>query len=723
MDAKTSLSRAPTLDRWLDFSTRYRIKIRTGKVEFGQRLHRALVFIAASELSVSPDLIDVEPVDTETSPNEGYTVGSNSLEQSGGAIRAACATAKTLLLRLASARLGIAESEFVITPNGHVVATTPEGTHSISLWELAESSSFAVSVDAELACEYGDVPHSRLPTDTDEQSGLARGTTTFVHDLRFQGMWHARVIRPPMRYAELIDFPDDRLAKITEGSGVRVIRKGGFVAVAGPCEYSVITAAEKVRRRLNWRRTHELSTKPVFDQLRQNPRISLPVVDGIPHNSLVPSLNPPPADGAGVITLCFEKPYLLHGSLAPSAAAAEFRSGKLRIWSHSQGIQPLRSALANALDLEMDNIDIEHVRGPGCYGHNGADDAALDAALVAIAHPERPILLKWSRADEHAWEPCGPAMRMELRAIADAGGQIIHWSHETMSDTHLMRAFPHLPDAGAERLLATGFLKSTVQRLPVAEPVMTHHAGIHRNLEPGYRVGTSRLVKTLVRDLPLRTSSLRSLGAAGNVYAIEGMMDELASMLDRDPIEYRLAHLDDARSHQVLSTLHSQLPEQLLDAEAGTAWGVAYAQYKNEKARCAVAVRLGIDDYVTIQLQQVIIVADAGRVVDRQGVCAQLEGGFFQAASWALIEEVRFDEAGVTSVDWETYPVLPFERSCLVDTILISQQTEPCVGVGEASAGPSVAAIANAASRLLGTRLTRLPLSAEHITEVLLRGD
>lgn len=717
MERPASLARNPALDTWLSLEVHGRVLLRTGKVELGQRLHRALRMIAAAELGLHPSCLQVTEVSSDGGPDEGYTVGSNSLESTGEAVRAACATARTTLLACAAVRLGATADTLCIKPDGGI--SHQDDDTGITLWDLLPEGRFPRDAMVEWTADYTPpAPPPASDPGSYDQRRLALGQYEYVQDLRLPGMLHARVIRPPHLHA-LLETTDGAAAELAAARGVDFVRKGSFFAVYGEEEFVVVRAASYLARKLQWRRIRPAPGGDFADLLRSGARVSLPVVDGIPVDETVPALGDPPAEASLTVSLDFEKPYLLHGSLGPSAAAAWMMGDELRVWSHTQGVRPLRLALAGALGIEPARVQVTHVRGPGCYGHNGADDAALDAALVAAHCPGRPVLLKWTRDDEHGWEPCGPAMLMALRASLDTAGQIIEWSHESMSDGHIMRAFPQLADQGASRLLAWRFLEPG-RSAPSPVPIRAHHAGIHRNLEPGYDFGSLRTVKTLVRDLPLRTSSLRSLGAAGNVLAIEGMMEELAEQSGQDPLAFRLRHMADARGKVTLEALAARLPRRMVSANGSSAWGIGYARYKNEKAWCAIGAELELADDTSLRLRSAVIVADCGHAVDPQAVSAQLEGGFFQAASWALLEELRYDEDGVVTRDWESYPVLRLGDACRVQTHLIGRPGERWLGVGEASCGPGLAAIVNAASRLLQFRFTRLPLTPDNIRQALL---
>jgi CO/xanthine dehydrogenase Mo-binding subunit len=408
----------------------------------------------------------------------------------------------------------------------------------------------------------------------------------------------------------------------------------------------------------------------------------------------------------------YEKPYHMHGSLAPSAALAQTEGEKIHIWTHSQGIYVLREALAGGLGMAEDDLHIVHAPGAGCYGHNGADDVAVDAALVARALPGTPVLLKWSREDEHAWEPYSTAMAMQVRASLDADGNVVAWSQESYGDTFMMRPRNSPPGEGAKRLLPLRYIENGAEA-PVPQPTMRYHVGIHRNLDPLYNFPNPRLVKNLVRGLPLRTSALRTLGGFANVFAIECFLDELAEAAGIDPVEFRLRHLDDERAKACLRAAADGLHKA--DKPENRGRGIGFSQYTNSKAYAAVGVELEVGDDAAIKLHRAVVAIDAGQVVDPDGLAMQGEGGFIQAASWALHERVTYDSDGVTSRDWESYPILRFDNVPTIETILIDRPGDPFLGAGEAVSGPAGAAIANALYDASGLRLRRMPFTPDAI--------
>jgi nicotinate dehydrogenase subunit B len=697
-----SLKNNPSLDAWLALTGDGEIVARPGKVDIGQRISTALRAIVADEMGVRLDRVRMAPPSTDTHPDEGVTAGSNSIQQSGGALRAAAATARRHLLARAAAKLD-ADPESLEVADGLV---TLKGTNqSVSYWELMQNRPFGIEVDAD-APRIAREAHRLIGSEL-APAGIAdmvTGGFRFVHDLAWPDMRHARPVRPP-RYGARLEGLDEAAVERLLTDGVSVVRDGSYLAVAADDEFAAIRGAERLARAARWS-GGALDDADIFEGLRTNERISLPVADGKPAREPVP-----PLFGDATLTASYERPYLMHGSMAPSASAALFKDGRLQVWTHSQGIHPLRLTLAEALGLDAGAVTVNHVPGAGCYGHNGADDAAFDAAMVAGALPGRPVLLKWTRDDEHAWEPYGSAMAMDLAARLDDQGRITDWSHESFSDTHVARPRPGPGGAGPARLVALRHLGDSKPTF-TPQPNMNFESGIHRNLTPGYDLGRPRLVKHLVRGMPLRTSSLRCLGAGGNVFAIESFMDELAAHAGRDALQFRLDHLSDPRAHAVLEAAASGIGWGRPAAE-GRGLGLAYARYAATKAYAAVAVELSVGDDARIRLHRAEIAADVGEVIDMAGVRSQMEGGFLQAASWALYEQVAFDAGGITSRDWESYPILGFDNVPEIAVTVIDRPDEPPLGAGEALGGPTPAAIANAVYRASGLRLRRMPFTPD----------
>ncbi len=712
MAGSASLETHPGLDQWIEIAEDERILVHTGKVDIGQRISTALAMIAAEELDVDYDRIDIKRTETGIDPNEGFTAGSMSMMHSGNAVRHAAATARARLLDMAADELGAARDSLEINDG---LIQVPGTNQSVSFWELAGGKPFEADVDIDIPVK-APAGHSVVG-----QTVLAKGMTEIVsgemeylHDLHLPGMKFGRLVRPPHYRASLKSL-DAGVVERLEASGVSVIRNGSFLAVAAGGEYEAVKAANRLANAAEWDMGDGLPTQELYEALTANERISLPVVEGgAPIEAPVPELADPPAEAAATLSARYEKPYHMHGSIGPSAGCAVFEDGKLTVWTHNQGVYPLRAAIADALEMEPGDVHVRFVPGAGCYGHNGADDAAFDAALCAVAVPGTPILLKWTRDDEHAWEPYGSAMVMELRASIDGDGRIVDWSHESYGDTFMGRPAPGRAGTPAEKLVSTHFMEDPID-WPVPPPTMGAHVGIHRNLEPLYKFPGPRLVKNLVRGLPLRVSALRTLGAFGNTVAIEAFMNELAEAAGIDPVTFRLNHLDDDRAKECITALADMMAAGKAGDGKGLGRGIAFARYKNSAAYCATGAEVEITDGAEVKLTRAWIVCDAGEVVDPHGLIAQLEGGYIQAASWTLYEQVTWDKDGVTSRDWDSYPILRFDNVPEVECRLMERPGMPFLGAGETVAGPAGGAVANAIHDAIGIRLRRMPFNRDAI--------
>ncbi len=700
---------------WVRVDPADTITLFTGKVELGQGLKAAIARIGAEELDVALERIRVSTADTAHGLNELFTVGSQSMEESGAAMRQAAAEARRHLLELAAARLDVPVEGLEVEDGSVVAQDTGART---TYWELLGGRRFERSatgtVRPKRPADYRIVGRAGRRADL---IGLVTGTARYVQDLVRPGMLHARVVRPPSPQARLVAADTDDVGAMP--GVVTVVRDGSFLAVVAVREEQAVRAMEALRERAQW--SEEATLPPVDDLpawLVAQPARSFLVVGGVAGDDPIPPIAAP-AGAVSTLAATYTRPYQMHASVGPSAALAEWRDGGLTVWSHSQGIFVVRAALAQALGVDVDRIRAIHVEGPGCYGHNGADDAALDAALVARAVPERPVLLKWMREDEHAWEPYGPPMVVAVQASVDAAGRLCDWNHDTWSHTHMDRALPF----GERSAFLAAWHRETPMPRWKAQPVTFYHAGIHRNADPLYTIPSRRIVKHFVGEAPLRTSALRSLGAYANVFAIESFMDELAHAGAVDPLAFRLRHLDDPRARAVLTAAAERAGYTSRRREAGRGVGLGFARYKNQKAYAAVVAEVRVDRASgQISLERAVIAADSGQTIDPGGLANQLEGGVIQSASWTLREQVRFDRVRVTSTDWESYPILRFPEVPTLETIIVDRPGEPYLGSGEAAQPPTPAAIANAVFDAVGVRLRDIPFTPERVRAALATG-
>jgi nicotinate dehydrogenase subunit B len=706
--------RTPDLDGWIRIDPGGSVTLFTGKVELGQGIRTAVAQIGAEELDVSLARIRVAPVDTGYSPDEGYTVSSMSLETTGNAIRVAAAEARHIMLTVAYEELE-APLERLVVRDGTI--SDPVTGRSTTYWDLFAGKTFGCQVTG--AGQPKGASAYRLvgrPVPRLDLVAKVTGQARFVHDLELPGMVHGRVLRPPNYGARLVAV-DEEAARRLPGV-LQVVRDGSFLGVVAQREEQAVAAVDALRAAASWEGGAELPDQAtLLDYVLDQADRPMLVLDGTPVEGPIPPIEAP-ADAAQTLTATYFRPYQMHGALGPSAAVAHFEDGRLTVWTHAQGVYPPRAAIAHVLGMAEDDVRVIHVEGPGCYGHTGADDAALDAALLARALPGRPVALKWSRADEHTWEPYGPVTVIHMQASLDAAGEVIDWNHDVWGYSHLGRAGS---EGEASALLAAWYLARPFPR-PRPQPGRGPHYSIYRNADPLYAFPVRRIVKHFLAESPLRISALRGLGAYANVLAIESFVDELAQAAGADPLAFRLRYLADERAQAVLQAAADRIGWQPRPRPRGDdqGQGLAFARYKNRQCYAAVAVELGVDRASgRIRLERAVIAADAGQVVNPDGLSSQFEGGFLQGASWALKEQVGFDRQGVYTTDWYSYPVVRLPEAPAIETVLLDRPGQPYLGSGEASPMPTGAAIANAIFDAVGVRLRHLPFTPARVLAAL----
>ena len=711
-----SLQELPNLDAWIRIDADETVTVFIGKVEIGQGIKTAVAQIAAEELDVALERIQVVTADTERSPNERITAGSMSVQTSGNALRVPAAEARHILLTLAFEELEAktAVSDLQITDG---TITDPATGRQITYWQMMGGKPFGRQITGVGQPKSPDnyqivgEPATRL-----DLWSKATGVASYVHDMDLPDMVHGRVVRPPAYAAQLVSIDETAVRQLP--GVIEVVRDGNFLAVIAAREDQVVRARELLLETAVWQNDTDLPPQEsIYKHLLTQPAQSSLVVKGTAGNESIPPVQTPD-HAAQTLNATYYRPYHMHASLSPSAAVAQFRDGKMTVWSHSQGIPLLQATIAQVLEMEKAQVHMIHAEGSGCYGHNGADDAALDAALLARAVPGKPVSLKWMREDEHSWEPYGTAMVMKMQASLGDDGKIVDWNHDVWSHAHSTRPRPGMEGSG---LLAAWHLQRPFP-LPTPKPLHGYHFGDYRNADPKYALPQRRIVTHFVPNAPLRVSALRSLGAYANVFAIESFMDELAYSAGVDPVEFRLQHMADERAKAVITAVAESAGWEARTQPAGNGngRGIAFAQYKNIQCYAAVVVTVDVNlETGDIQIKQAYIAADAGQIVNPDGLSNQLEGGFFQAASWTLQEQVTFDNKGITSRDWDSYPILRFSGAPELKTILLNRPTYPFLGSGEATQGPTPAAIANAIFDATGVRLRELPLTAVKIRQAL----
>jgi nicotinate dehydrogenase subunit B len=697
------LKKAPYLDSWIRIGSDGKVTVFTGKSELGQGIKTALRQVAAEELSVKFEEVDLITSDTAQTPNEGFTSGSQSMSDGGTAILHAAAQVRELLIGFAATKLGV-EADTLKAEGGKIVAADGR---SVGYGDLVAGD--VLHVQAEPQSKRKDPKTFSIvgqPIARVDIPAKVTGGVAYIQDMRMPGMVHARIVVPPSPKATISAIDTARVEKLP--GVLKVHRDGNFLAVIAEREYQAVVAMNALAAATTWVETETLpDPKTIYDYLK-----SLPSKNDVILNR---TATVPP--GGKILSATFKRPYQMHGSIGPSCAIALFKDDALTVWSHGQGMFPLQASIAELLRMPKEKVRCIHVEGSGCYGHNGADDAGADAALLAVAFPGRPVRLQWMRDQEHTWEPYGPAMVSEISGTLDAAGNVTDFSYDVWSNTHSTR-----PEGAGNTMV--GWLVSQPFAQPAPQPIPQPAGGGDRNAIPLYKFPSAKVTHHFIPQMPVRVSALRALGAYMNVFSIESFIDELAAAVNADPVEFRLKHLEDQRAKDVIATV--------ADRFGWTNWrktgpyhgrGFAFAKYKNLAAYVAIALDLEVDrDSGRIRLGRAVAADDSGQAVNPDGIKNQVEGAIVQAASWTLHEQVAFDRMRIKSRDWATYPILRFEevfRS--VEVHVIDRPGQPYLGTGEGGQGPTAAAIANAVAHATGQRIRELPFTTERVKGALLQ--
>jgi nicotinate dehydrogenase subunit B len=696
-----SLKTSPYLDSWIRIDGDGGITVFTGKAELGQGFRTAFQQIAAEELDVPFASLKVVTADTKLTANEGYTSGSNSAKDSGTAVQNAAAQVRALLIAEAATRLD-QPVENLRTENGVVVAA--DGRR-LTYGELVAAD--MLHVQAQPKSKLRDPATFRLigqPVPRVDIPAKVTGGAAYVQDLRLPGMVHARVVRPPSYGAQLTECDTSAVERLP--GVVKIVRDGNFLAVVTEKEFQSIKAMKALAAAAKWK---EAANLPKQDDL-------LEVLTSLPsQDTTIFERSNPAIAGQKTIEATYTRPYQAHGSIGPSCAVAEFADGAMTVWTHTQGVYPDRQGIAEMLRMPATSVRLIHVEGSGCYGHNGADDAAADAALIARALPGRPVRVQWMREQEHAWEPYGPAMVTKLKASLDGNGKIVDWNFDVWSNTHSMRP------GGAGAMLAAQHMAQPFA-VPAPRPLPLPEGGGDRNAIPIYTFPNAQVVHHFIPAMPLRISAMRALGAYHNVFSIESFMDELAALAGADPVEFRLRHLDDSRGRDVIEKAAQSFGWKAGQTSAqDRGFGFAFARYKNLAAYCAIASEVEVNrETGRPRLVRAVAAVDSGQVVNPDGLINQIEGAIVQSMSWTLYESVTFDDTRITSIDWQTYPILRFDAvPDSIEVHIIDRPGQPFLGSGETGQGPAAASIANAIANATGKRLRNLPLTRKRIKQAI----
>ena len=699
-----SLQANPRLGQWLTLGSDGSVTVRSGKVEIGQGIRTALAQIVAQALEVDLSRVRMLSADTAVSPNEGVTAGSLSITDSGGALRQVCTQVRQIYLDAAARQLGLGPEQRAQLQVRDGQIGLPGVPALTSYWLLADPALLERPAGELLSADFsGSAAQAQQRLDLPAK---VLGLPSFVHDMELPGMLHGAVVQAPSPSARLLDV-DLQAAQALSGV-VAVLRSGSFLGLVAQTEYQALQARSRLAALALWQEEPSLpEMQALADYLRQGPvdtsTVSLKAGEG--------------AALAHSLAASYQRPFLAHASIAPSCAVATYTPGQptqLEVWSHTQGVFNLRADLATMLGLAPEAVRVRHADGAGCYGHNGADDVAGDAALLARAVPGRPVRLQWSREDELSCAPVGAAMVADLQADLDDQGRISRWQHQVWSTGHSMRpGRSPIPVLRAASMIEPPFERQVAINMPLAVG-----GGAERNAVPLYDFASHEVLSHRALRMPIRTSSLRSLGAHLNVFAAESFMDELAELAGTDPLTFRLRHLSDERARAVLERAAALAGWSPDGAGEGRGWGLGLTRYKNTGAWCAAVARVDLRERFAIEQMQLVV--DAGRLVNPDGARNQVEGGAIQTLSWVTREQVVFDRTRITSNSWDSYPILKFSEVPPVAVEFIDRPEQPSLGVGEASHGPVAAALANAVYAAVGVRMRSMPINAETVARAAL---
>jgi nicotinate dehydrogenase subunit B len=681
------------VDAFLAVNADDTVTVFCGKVDLGQGLRIAVRQMAAEELGIGVDKIKYVEGDTALTPNQGRTSGSSGIQHGGVQIRQAAATARKALVDLAAQRLG-AKPEDLAVQDGQVLPKA--GGKGLRFAELIGDRRFGLKVDPQAPVK--DPAAYRIvgkPLPRPDVPAKCTGRHTYVHDFAVPGMLHARVIRPPAIGAELVAVDESSIAALD----ARTVRVKNFLAVVAADEWTAVRAARSLRAQWSaWAGLPEQAK--LAATLRADPDLT----DEILVKKGTPGSFP---NVATRIAATYFWPMQSHASLGPSCAIADVRSDGATVWTASQGTHGNRATFARFLGLPPDKVRLIYLEGSGCYGMNGHEDAAADAAVISRAVGQ-PVRVQWSREDELGWDPKGPPQLLDISgAVGD--GRILDWRTEMW----LPRATRGLPDIPLLGPHAAG-----LDQVHGINPGL-----VSQNGDPPYAADNVQVVVHWLKDAPLRPAPLRSPGKPANCFAVESFVDELAVAAGLDPVEFRLRGLGDPRGVDVVKRTAALMrwqprPSPGPDTAAAIARGrgLSYVHYKHSETYVAMGMEVAVDrSSGRIKVERVACAHDCGQIINPDGVRAQVEGCILQTLSRVLKEEVTFDRSRVVSVDWASYPILTCSEAPRLDIDLIDRPAERPFGAGEAACAPVGAALANAVFDATGARLRTVPFTPERV--------
>jgi nicotinate dehydrogenase subunit B len=695
------------VDAFLAIDARGRVTVYSGKVDLGTGVRTALAQMAAEELDVPFGNVRIVEGDTALTPDQGTTWGSLTIQLGGVQIRNAAATARAALIEQAAKRLDAKPEELSVT-NGVIRA----GNRRVSYGELIGGRMFEIKLDHTKPAKFKDPKEYTIVGKSIRRVDIpakVSGRFPYINNLRVRGMLHGRVIRPPSVGAKL-ESVDEGSIKDVAGI-VRLVREGNFLGVVAETEWGAVKAARQLKA--SWSKWEGL---PEQAKLYEHVRATKVFRDETTGN-VGNTAEAMGKDGIKKFAATYDFPIHTHGSTGPSCAVAEFRDGKLTSWSASQATHTLRRQLAEMFALPVDNVRCIYLEGSGCYGRNGHEDAAADAAMLAKA-VGRPVRVQWSRADEHGWDPKGPPTLIDLRAAMDGSGTVTAWESEFFIPQQTDKSFlvPLIP--------------ATLAGLPAKPDIAP--GNIFQNSNIPYKFANVKAVCHRLETTPFRPSWIRTPGRMQNTYANECFLDELAAAANADPIEFRLKYLDpaDKRGIETLNRVAALAkwekrpsPQRSVSGNVVKGRGVSYVKYELARTYVAVVAEVEVDRAAgTIKVPKVYMAHDCGQIINPDGLRNQLDGNVIQMVSRTLIEELKFDRSHVTSLDWESYPVIRFPDVPEIVLDLIDRPNERPWGAGEPAAAVVPSAISNAVFDATGVRLRSVPYTPDRVKAAMRSG-
>jgi nicotinate dehydrogenase subunit B len=688
------------VDSFLAIDAGGEVTLYSGKVDLGTGVATALPQIVADELYVPLNRIKLIQGDTALTPDQGTTWGSLSVQIGGMQLRNAAATAKAALLEEAAKRLDVKKEDLKVV-DGVVSA----GNKRLSYGELIGGKRFALTLDhakPAAAKDPKDYKFVGKPVARVDIPDKVTGRFTYMQDFRVPSMLHGRVIRPAAIGATLENVDETSIRDVA--GVVKVVRQGNFLGVVAESEWGAIKAAQKLKA--SWSKSQTLpDAAKLWDEVRASKVVKDEVTSNVGNTAEAMG-----QAGAKTLNATYDFAIHTHGSIGPSCAVAEFKDGKLTSWSASQATHNLRKQLATMFGMPVENVRCIYIEGSGCYGRNGHEDAAADAALLAKA-VGRPVRVQWSRADEHGWDPKGPPTLIDLRAAVDGGGVVTAWESEFFIPQQTAGSF-NVP-----------LVAATLAGMPAGEDIAP--GNIFQNSAIPYKFANIKTVCRRLASTPFRPSWIRTPGRMQNTYANECFIDELAAAANADPVDFRLKYLDpnDKRGIEVLNRAAAlakwdKRPSPRRDQQGDMAVGRGIAYCKYELARTYIAAVAEVEvkrSTGDIRVRKFYLAHDCGQIINPDGLRNQLDGNVIQTLSRTLIEELKYDRSAVTSLDWESYPILRFPQIPELVYDLIDRPNERPWGAGEPAAAVIPSAIANAVFDAIGARLRSVPFTPDKV--------